>query len=184
MNDHAVGVAGHGSGHLGAERTGPDGRWRKRHRRGHEDRRHQIEPVEVGEVIERCAVGPVRPDRLCRLHDVDHAADRPVPGRGVPAFDVRLDLGPEPESEAATGGPLEIPALVRQVHRRAGERNGHVRVEVEADVRSSHQREEGVAVSLEREAAVDTCGPQRRCMVGRGREVATEAHVDLHGRRR
>ena len=115
-----------------------------RQHRGHEDRRvgdgdrsrrplrrKQREVVVLTLVVER-PTAEGREDRLQRADVVAHPGPRRhVLGR-VAALDVRLDLGAEPQREAAVARLGQLPRDLGRDHRAAGKRDGHRGAEPDA----------------------------------------------------
>src|SRR5918996_3027586 len=67
-----------------------------------EERRHEVEPVELSLEIQLGPVLPAIPDRPQRQHDLAHARRRRLPLHGEPALVVPFDLRAQAQDEAAT----------------------------------------------------------------------------------
>ena len=123
-------------------------------------------------------VGPGVPDRPDPRHQFADAGRRIGPGHRETLGDVRGDLAAEAEDESTTGQRLQVPADVRESHRRAGDayRVGRPQGDRAGVLGGGGKGRERVVLGLEREAAVVPASSIS------GRSVRTD--VELVGRHR
>ncbi len=183
MRDQAVGHLTRDRDHARAEAAHVHRRTAERVRTGIERRDHQRVSVEVALELQGPSGLPCGEDRLDRTHQLVHASGRLRPRGAVPVHDVRAHLRTEPEHETASSDELQVVGEIRQVHRRARERDRDGGAEPHARrVLGGHrERDERVVLGFEREHAVvaDLLEPRvRRAHVARVLERA--GGEDLH----
>src|SRR5271167_2595890 len=84
--------------------------------------RHERVLIEVAAKVQRLVVVPAVPDCVHRGDELTHPSSGTAPRHAEPAFDVRLDLGTQPEHEFARTERLQVVGDCRHAHRVACER--------------------------------------------------------------
>ena len=155
-----------------------DPAWRKRGR-------HERVSVELALKIQFRAVLPAVPNRAQGEHDLAQLGPRRLPLHAVAALVVALDLGAEPQDEAARGRALQIPGRIGQRHRATRKRQRNRGSELQSvGGRGGHcQRQEGVVLVLHAPHATETevfgVAGNRNGFVER---TCGQQSVEFHGR--
>ena len=119
--------------------------------------RHECVSIEFALKIEFRAVLPAVPNRAQGEHDLAQLGTRRLPLHAVAALIVALDLGADPQDEAARGGALQVPGRIGQRHRAARKCQGNRGAELQAvgRCRRYRQRQERVVLVLHAPYAVE-----------------------------
>src|SRR5499433_240867 len=183
MHVHAVAELARDAAHVGIDRGDHDGDLRMLDGSRVEERRHDVEGVELPLEVQFGAVLPAVPDGPDGPHRLRHLGPRRLELYGEATLVVRLDLAAEPQDEAAPRGLLEIPRDHGRDHGAPREDGGDVGAELDArGHRGSHgQGEEGIVLRLRRPEGVVAHGLDLARVVRERLEVMGEhADVELH----
>ena len=162
-----------------------DGDLRMRDRSGVEERRHQIEAIELALEGQLGPVLPAVPDVPEGQDDLAHLRSGRLELHREAALVVPLYLRAQAQHEAAIGGVLQIPCDVGEDHRASRKRHRDRRAEPDPrrDARGDSQRKKRIVLGLRRPEAVV---PHRLDLARVARDrlevVGQHADVELHGR--
>src|SRR5882724_9700425 len=150
-----------------------------------EERRHDVEGVELPLEVELGTVLPAVPDGADGADGLGHLGAGRFELDGEAPLVVRLDLGAQPEHEPPARSLLEIPGDHGRDHRAAREDRGDIRAELDAlgDGGGHGQGQKRVVLGLRGPEAVIAHGLDLAGIVGQRLEVVAEhADIELHGR--